>query len=223
MVQPWEALLVIVVTFFIFLFVSFALILAFGEATTLVFGELLILIVPLAYLIFKHVDIKTYVRIDLNPRYILLGVGLAILLLFLNLAVSEALTFVFGQSQAVQQSNETIMALSASPSGLIAVVVSLTLAGICEEFAFRGFLQNSIFRALAPTRSKTVAFGVSAGFSALVFGLFHFDPQFVYIIAAFVTGLALGAIYYRWNYTASATAHATMNLIVLALLLLSPV
>lgn len=222
MVPPWEALLVIVVTFFVFLFASFAVLVAFGEAATLAFGELFILIVPLVYLVFKRVDVKSYVRIELRPRYILLGMGLAVLLLFLNIAVSEVLTFIFGQSQAVQQSNETIVAISASPLGLVAVVASLALAGICEEFAFRGFLQNSFFRALAPGRSKAIAFVLSAGFSAFIFGLFHFDPQFVYIIAAFITGLALGAIYYKWNYTASATAHATMNLIVLAMILFVP-
>jgi membrane protease YdiL (CAAX protease family) len=40
-------------------------------------------------------------------------------------------------------------------------------------------------------------------------------------LAAFITGLALGFIYHRWNYTTSATAHATMNLIVLLFLLIS--
>jgi membrane protease YdiL (CAAX protease family) len=96
----------------------------------------------------------------------------------------------------------------------------LALAGVCEEFAFRGFLQNSIFRTLKTSKPPRYAFAVAVIISAAIFGLFHFDPQFVYTLAAFITGLALGYIYHRWNYTTSATAHASMNLIVLALLLL---
>jgi len=95
----------------------------------------------------------------------------------------------------------------------------LALAGICEEFAFRGFLQTSIFKSTSATKSSTYAFVIAVLISAGVFGIFHFDPQAVYTIAAFITGLALGYIYHRWNYTTSAMAHASMNLIVLALLL----
>ena len=114
-----------------------------------------------------------------------------------------------------------ITGLAASPSGLAAVAISLALAGICEEFAFRGFLQNSIFKEfIKNAKSPKYALAVAVIISAAVFGLFHFDPQFVYTLSAFISGLALGYIYHRWNYTTSATAHASMNLIVLAFLLL---
>jgi membrane protease YdiL (CAAX protease family) len=105
--------------------------------------------------------------------------------------------------------------------GFVAVVASLALAGICEEFAFRGFLQNSLFKSLHinPKYSK-YAFAIAVVIAAAVFGLFHFDPQGVYTLSAFITGLALGGIYHKWNYTTSATAHASMNLMVLALLML---
>jgi membrane protease YdiL (CAAX protease family) len=219
-VPPWEAALVIIVTFFVFLFLSTALWVVAGKESTLIVGELLILIVPLVYLLSKRINIKSYIKLDLNPKYILLGLGCGGLLLLLNIAVSEALTAIFGQSQAVQQSNDLLASLSATPSGLVAVAASLTLAGICEEFAFRGFLQNSIFKSLSATKSPAYAFTIAALISAGVFGIFHFDPQAVYTIAAFITGLALGYIYYKWNYTTSAMAHASMNLIVLALLLL---
>jgi membrane protease YdiL (CAAX protease family) len=58
--------------------------------------------------------------------------------------------------------------------------------------------------------------------SSVAFGLFHFDPQFVYIISTIIAGLVLGYIYHRWNsYVVSAIAHSTLNLIVLAFLLLA--
>ena len=219
-IPPWEAVLVIIVTFFIFIFLSAASLLTIGDKPTLVIGELLILAVPLGYLLLKRIDIKSFVKIDLNPKFIVLGLACGGLLLLLNIVVSGALTAVFGTSQAVEQSNSLITGLSSSPSGLTAVVASLALAGVCEEFAFRGFLQNSIFKALCSNLQKAkYAFPIAVTISAVVFGLFHFDPQGVYTISAFISGLALGYIYHRWNYTTSATAHASMNLIVLVLLL----
>ena len=173
-VSPWEAALVIIITFFVFLFIGALLLFTVGEAPTLVVGELLILAVPLIYLISKRIDIKSYVKLGLNPKYILLGVGCGALLLLLNLIVSNGLTAILGQSQAVQQSNDTISTLSATPGGFAAVVSSLALAGICEEFAFRGFLQNSLFKSLHvnPKYSK-YAFPIAVVIAAGVFGLFH--------------------------------------------------
>jgi membrane protease YdiL (CAAX protease family) len=220
-VPSLDIALVLVATFFVFLFVSAASLYTLGNEITLIVGELLILAVPLAYLLLKRIDIKSYVGIDLNPKFILIGVACGGLLLLLNIVVSNVLTAIFGVSQAVEQSNTLISGLAASPLGFAAVASSLALAGICEEFAFRGFLQNSIFKGLMKNaKSPKYAFTVAVVISAAVFGIFHFDPQFVYTLSAFISGLALGYIYHRWNYTTSATAHASMNLIVLALLLL---
>ena len=219
-VPPGEAILVIIATFFIFLFVSAATQLTIGNAPTLVIGELLILVVPLVYLIAKGVDIRRFSKIDTNPKYVLLGLACGGLLLLLNIVVSATLTAIFGESQAVQESNQIISSLSSSSVGLTAVITSLGLAGICEEFAFRGFLQKTFFDSLKTTKSSNFAFAIAVLISAGTFGIFHFDPQGVYTIAAFISGLVLGYIFHRWNYTTSATAHASMNLIVLAFLLL---
>jgi membrane protease YdiL (CAAX protease family) len=217
-----EIALVMIVTFFVFLFLSVLSLLTLGDAPTLIIAELLILAVPLIYLLFKRIDIKSYVKIDLKAKFILIGIGFGLLLLLLNLITSGLLTYIFGTSQTIEQTNQLITDLGTSPLGLLAVATSLALAGICEEFAFRGFLQNSIFKRLEnrPKYSK-YAFAIAVLISALVFGFFHFDPQFVYTIGAFVSGIALGYIYHRWNFVTSATAHASMNLIVLTLLLLA--
>ena len=210
-VPPLEAGLVIFLTFFLSIFVGAAILLTLGTGAALVVGELLILIVPLSYLLFKRIDIKSYIRLNLKPKYILIGLGCAFLLLLLNIAASYMLTEIFGTSQAVEESNALIADLSASPLGLIAVTLSLSLAGICEEFALRGFLQNSL--------TRRFSFLPAVLISAAVFGLFHFDPEFVYILAAFFSGLALGAIYHRWGLAASVTAHSVMNIIVLVFLI----
>jgi uncharacterized protein len=210
-VPPFEAALVIIVTFFLSIFISAIFLLTVGMGPTLVIGELLILLIPLSYLILKRVNIKTFVGIDLKPKFILIGAAFGVALLFVNIIVLGVLTSIFGVSQAVQDSNTLLTTLSSSSSGLIAVVASLALAGVCEEFAFRGFLQNAL--------NRRYSFIPAVVISSLVFGFFHFDPQGVYILSGAIGGIVLGYIYHRWNYVVSATAHSTMNLIVLVLLL----
>lgn len=207
-----EAALVIIVTFFLSLFIGVVLFFV-NEAVALVVGELLFLVVPLSYLLFKRVNVKSYVKANFKLEFLLLGIGFGIVLLFVNLAVSGVLTAIFGTSQAIEESNRFISEISKSPAGLIAVVASLSLAGVCEEFAFRGFLQNTI--------NQKYAFLPSVVISAAVFGIAHFDPQLVYVLATFTLGLLLGYVYHRWNYVVSATAHSTMNIIVLITLLLT--
>jgi membrane protease YdiL (CAAX protease family) len=213
-VSPSMAILVVAVTFVLALFLETALFLLFGIGPALILGELLILIVPLSYLLSKHVDIKSYVGLNIKPKVILLGVASGVLLLLVDVASSAVLTSIFGVSKAVEESNAILTDLSSSTLGLISVIVALSLTGICEEFAFRGFLQNTI--------NRKCGFAPAVIISSVVFGLFHFDPQFVYIIGTILLGLVLGYIYHRWNsYVVSAIAHSTLNLIVLAFLLLA--
>jgi membrane protease YdiL (CAAX protease family) len=210
-----ETVLVIVVTFFLELFLGAFLFLVLGSGPALVLSELIILLVPLGYLLFKHVDIKRYVGLEVTPKILMLGFVSAALLLIADITVSIVLTSILGDSQAVQESNNTILELSsASTGGLITVATALALAGVCEEFAFRGFLQSTL--------TRRYSFIPAVIISAFTFGLFHFDPQLVYILSAASAGLVLGYVYHRWNsYVVSAIAHSTVNLIVLATLLLA--
>jgi membrane protease YdiL (CAAX protease family) len=212
-VSPLEAVLVIVVTFFASIAFNIIFYFAFGEALALVFSELVILIIPLGYLLYKRVDVKSYVGLDVNPELVLWGVVSAVILLAVDIGVSAVLLTVFGESQAVIDVNIRIVELTASPGGLIAVAAALGLAGVCEEFAFRGFLQNTL--------TRRFSFIPALIFSALVFGLFHPDPQLVYIISAMTAGIVLGYVYHRWNsYLVAVIAHSSVNLLVLVMLLL---
>jgi membrane protease YdiL (CAAX protease family) len=213
-VSPSMAILVVAVTFVLALFLETALFLLFGIGPALILGELCILIVPLSYLLSKHVDIKAYIGLDIKPKVILVGIASGALLLFVDVAGSAVLTSIFGVSQAVEESNAMITDLSSSTPGLISVIVALVLAGFCEEFLFRGFLQNTV--------NRKYGFAPAVLISSVAFGLFHFDPQFVYLIGTILLGLVLGYIYHRWNsYIVSAVAHSTLNLIVLAISLLA--
>ncbi len=207
-----ETVLVIIVTFSLVIFLGGVLFLV-STPIALVVGELLFLVVPLSYLLFKRVDVRSYIRANFKVEFFLLGIGFGIVLLFVDVALLGALTAVFGTSQAVEESNALISQISQTPAGLIAVAASLSLAGVCEEFAFRGFLQNAI--------NQKYSFLSAVIVSAAVFGIAHFDPQFVYMLATFILGLILGYVYHRWNYVVSATAHSTLNIIVLITLLLT--
>jgi membrane protease YdiL (CAAX protease family) len=212
-VSPVEAVLVIVATFVLVMLLGGIFYLTLDTGLALVLSELLILIVPLVYLLSKGIDIKRYIGLDVNPRLVLWGFVSAAILLSVNIAVSAVLLIIFGESQAVIESNTMITDLSATPSGLIYVAVALGLAGVCEEFAFRGFLQSTLTRRFSFIPAVIV--------SAFVFGLFHFDPQLVYIISSMTAGLVLGYVYHHWNsYIVALIAHSSMNLTVLALLLL---
>jgi membrane protease YdiL (CAAX protease family) len=209
-----EAVLVMAVTFILVMFLGAIITLTLGVGPGLILSELLILIVPLSYMLVKRVNIRSYIGVDVTSKLVLLGLASGFAVLAVDIFASGALTAIFGISKAMEESNAIIASLSASPMGLIAVITALSLAGICEEFAFRAFLQNAL--------NRRYSFIPAIIGSSVIFGLFHFDPQIVYILAAVAAGLALGYIYHRWNsYLVNAIAHTTVNLIVLLTLLLA--
>jgi uncharacterized protein len=210
-----NVVILFIVTMGISLFLSAALLLVVGIAISLVVSELLLLLIPLGVMLVNHVDIKTYVEFYLKPKYIALGLGFAIILLAVNVFSGGILTAIFGTSQTVEESNKLIINLTQTPGGFIAIAISLFSAGICEEFLFRGILQKSLTRRFSFVPALII--------TSLTFGLFHFDPQFVYIIVTVIAGLILGYIYNRWHsIVVNMTAHSIMNTIVLILLLLAP-
>lgn len=210
-ISPGAAILAIVATFVLAQFGVFALFLLFGFETTLAFSELLLIIVPLGYMLYKKVNIRSYIGLEAKPLKILLGLALGGLVFLLNVLISVLLYTLFGPSAAIEKTNSKIMETSASPSGLVAVITALSLTGICEEFTFRGFLQNAI--------NSKYSFAIALLVSSLAFGLFHFDPQGIYTLSAFLIGLVLGLIYHHWrSYVVSAVVHSTVNLIAFALM-----
>lgn len=212
-ISPSMAVLAVVVTFVLSLFLGVAFFILFGYGVAMVFGELLLTVVPLGCMLYRGVDVRSYIGLEIRPRTILLGVATGTLLLTFNLIISTAIVAVFGVSEAVEETNNLITNMSGSRQGLLSVVVTLSLAGLCEEFTFRAFLQNAI--------SSKYSFGPALLVSSLAFGFFHFDPQAVYMVLAFLMGLLLGYIYHRWHsYVISAVAHSAQNLITLALMLL---
>jgi membrane protease YdiL (CAAX protease family) len=211
-VSTIEAVLVIAVSFILTMLLGGLFYITLDKGLSLVLSELIILIVPLGYLLYKGVDVKRYVGLDVNPKLVLWGFVSGAILLSVDMSVSAVLLIIFGESQAVIDTNTIITELTAYPEGLIYVAIALTLAGICEEFAFRGFLQSTL--------TRRFSFIPAVLTSAFVFGLFHFDPQLVYIISALSAGLVLGYVYHHWNsYIVAVIAHSSVNILVLILLI----
>lgn len=212
-ISPNMAILAVVLTFVLFLFLGTIFVILFEDAFALVVGELLLIVVPLSYMLYKRVNVREYIKLEMRPKAILLGVSLGILLFLVDLVVSTTLVSVLGTSAAIEESNKLLLDISSSLQGVLLLIVALSLAGVCEEFTFRGFLQTAI--------NSRYSFGVALLVSSAAFGFFHFDPQAVYTVSAFLLGLLLGYIYHHWqSYVITAVAHATLNLVVLTISIL---
>jgi len=232
-ISPLTAVLVIILTVVLTFAVSFLIAMAISlaffifkfqlsdqvitviEALLQVIVELMFLFIPLAYMLYRRINVKSYIKLGENKlKGLLLGIGLGLGLWVMGLFVNLALIYILGPSQAIEKANETVIAFAKqSTVSLALLALSLFFAGICEEFAFRGFLQN----ALESRYSSSIAIiGAS-----LAFGLFHFDLKAIYIIVGFVNGLVLGYAYKRLkSYVVVASAHAIFNFTSLALILI---
>lgn len=214
-VSPLAAILIIVATFFFAVFAGGMIQFMFGYGASIIGGEILLTLMPLVYMMQRRINIQKYVKVNASSKSVILGAALGACMLFVNVVVTTSAVLILGESEAIQQTNELIADMSSSMEGLATVVIGLFLAGICEEFVFRGFLQNAI--------NSRYSFKTALIVSSLVFAFFHFDPQAVYMISAFAMGLLLGYVYHHWrSYTVAAATHASLNLIALALTLLLP-
>jgi membrane protease YdiL (CAAX protease family) len=212
-IPPLEAVVIVVATFGLLLIVGSVFFLLLGTGPAAILSELLIAVLPLGYMLARKIDVRSYVGAGIRPKTLLRGIAVGALLFFLDILISNLLVAVLGPSQTLEESNKLVADLMGSPQGLLSVLVWMSLTGVCEEFTFRGFLMNAI--------DRKYSFGPALFVSSLAFAVFHFDPQFVYTIAAFLMGLMLGYAYHRWHsYTANAAAHSTLNLVIVAITLL---
>ena len=212
-IPPLDAIVIIVATFGLLLFVGAVFFVLFGNIFASPLSELLIAALPVSYMFARKMHIRSYVGAGIKPKTLLLGIGVGASLFLFDILISNLLVSIFGPSQAVEESNKLITNLGSSAPGLLSVYVIVILAGVCEEFAFRGFLYNAI--------ERKYSFGPALIVSSLAFGLFHFDLQLIWTLAAFLIGLLLGYAYHRWHsYTVCVVAHATLDFIAFTLTLL---
>jgi membrane protease YdiL (CAAX protease family) len=212
-ISPLVAILIFAATFVFALFFLAAVYDSFGFYVTLLVQEPSLIVLPLGYMLYKRVDVKNYIGFEVKPKTILLGIALGALVFLVDLVISNALISVFGPSETVEEVNTQYLSMTSSPRGLLTLIIAFSLAGVCEEFTFRGFLQTAV--------NRRYSFVPAVLVSSFAFSLIHFDPQLIYTVSAFLVGLLLGYIYHHWHsYVVSAIAHASVNLIALAIMLL---
>jgi len=212
-ISPLAAILIFAATFVFALFFLAAVYDSFGFYVTLLVQEPSLIVLPLGYMLYKRVDVKNYIGFEVKPKTILLGIALGALVFLFDLVISNALISVFGPSETIEEVNTQYLSMTSSPRGLLILIITFSLAGVCEEFTFRGFLQTAV--------NRRYSFVPAVLVSSFAFSLIHFDPQLIYTLSAFLVGLLLGYIYHHWHsYVVSAIAHASVNLIALAIMLL---
>ena len=212
-ISPLAAILAVIASWFLVQFLGYAAFVSVGYPIAQVCVELLVLVIPLGYMLYKRVNIRSFIGFETKPQRILLGIALGVAIFAFDVFISTWLSLIFGPSNAVEESNSMLANASSTSSGIALVIVALLLAGICEEFTFRGFLQTAV--------NGKYSFGIALVVSSLAFGFFHFDPQAVYTISAFFVGLIFGYIYHHWHsYLTPVAAHATVDLITMALIVL---
>lgn len=212
-IPPFEAILIIIATFVLLLFVGSAFYVLFGDAFASPLGELLVAVLPLIYMLARKIHIRSYIGAGINFKTFLLGITIGFSLVLFDILISNLLYAAFGPSQAAEASNKLTINLASSTPGLLSVLITVVFAGVCEEFAFRGFLLSAI--------ERKYSFWPALLVSSIAFGLFHIDPQFIWTIAAFLMGLMFGYAYHRWHsYTICALAHVTIDFVAVTLVLL---
>jgi hypothetical protein len=73
--------------------------LTLGAGPALILSELLVLIVPLSYMLLKHMSIRNYIGLDIKLKFILIGLASGLAVLVADVVTSGVLTAIFGVSQ----------------------------------------------------------------------------------------------------------------------------
>jgi membrane protease YdiL (CAAX protease family) len=158
-------------------------------------------------MLYKKIDLYRYIKIG-KLKHVVSGLCLGVAVWILSVFLTSILSELFGSSVTIGETNQIITLLTKDYPAT--VILFTLLPGICEEFAFRVFLQNAL-------KSK-YSFFVALFGASLAFGLFHPDPQATYTIITFVVGAIFGYFYERYqSYIMTATAHTAFNSVTIIL------
>ncbi len=174
-----------------------------ATAMVLQFGGYALWFLALAAILrFRH-DAPFWESLRWRPK--MLEIGPCLMLGPILSLVIAGLSSLLGQ---VEAKNALAEMLTSWPALILVGLFATTLGPMCEELAFRGFLQPLVSR----------SFGTAAGIviSALPFAMVH-GPQYgwswPHVALIGLAGAAFGYARYRTGSTAASTAlHATYNL-----------
>lgn len=212
--EPLEALIVVLGTFFILLF----LIIIYGKLSgaqdaiemmnnaraIYIFGGLIFVIFPILYAYLKHYNIRRVFR--LNPAS---GAMLTI-----SIVIGLALAVVGDELDRLVQIiipspewlTEMLLPLKANSTAQWVEIISgaVIIAAFSEEFLFRGFLQKSLENKGDVTRAVLL--------TSITWALIHQNPYWA--IQIFIVGIIIGFVAWRANSIyPSMIVHGIYNLI----------
>ena len=136
-----------------------------------------------------------YMKLDLVNTFSLrmpklihlaLAVVMGLAVVPVSLMMSNNVRAWFGSEQSMAQFEALAKGLEDAPV-LAMILVFAVLPGICEEFAFRGFLQAGLKKSMAPLQAALVV--------GLVFGIYHI--QVVKIPTTALLGVVLAIVCWR--------------------------
>lgn len=183
---------------------------ALGAALTFATSLLLLVFAVLLWRSLPPANQRWAVRPPDDLRAIGFGMALGLALL-----VGAAIIVASGAAidPTVERRLDDIEIVGSEPWQLALLVVSLVvLAPLGEELLFRALLLRGLVRRLR--------FWPAALVSSLAFAAAHFDSYLLWprAISLLGTGIVLALIYRRWGYWASVSAHATVNAVAAAAL-----
>ncbi|MCP3933238.1 MAG: CPBP family intramembrane metalloprotease [Bacteroidetes bacterium] len=118
-----------------------------------------------------------------KPNFLkLIPLGL-LLVLGITYVVGEAMTYLPGYESIL----EMYQSMFEGINPIVLIIGGVIIGPVCEEIIFRGIILEGFFKKYKPNKAIL--------FSALIFGLIHFQP--LQVIPAFFIGLVLGWIYFK--------------------------
>ena len=152
--------------------------------------ESLFILPPLIYLQLKGYNIKRCLRwngISVQLLFTTLMIGLALIILLDE--ADRLINMFFPMPAEMQEALKDLMTLESWSDYILIGFGAVFAAAICEESLFRGFIQVSMEAYGSVTRAVL--------FSALLFGLAHFNPW--WMVQILILGVFLGFISWRSN------------------------
>ncbi len=189
--------------------------LIFGLHFTVILSETMILLVPLSFLSAAGYSFRRAFaypeRLDFS-FWVLVGAATV----FLLVLISDITGYIHQLMPRPKIQQEALLKLFVAktwPEYLFRIFAAGALAGFCEEFAFRGFLQSIFSKRLGGIRGFFL--------TAFLFALMHLDPW--NFAGIFLLGLFLGyLVYLTSNLWVAIFVHALSNTISFSVGFFSP-
>jgi membrane protease YdiL (CAAX protease family) len=187
----------------------------FGIHITLLLSEAIIFLIPFSFLSGGGYSLNRFLVFPLRLDFIF-WLWLLVSLASLFVLVSDISGYVhqlWPRPRFWQEAILKVFAAETWPEYLYRLFAAGIMAGFCEEFAFRGFLQTIFTERLGRDRGIVL--------TAFLFALIHLDPW--NFISLFLLGLFLGyLVYLTGNLWIAMLVHFLFNAISFSIWFLSP-